>query len=596
MAISFLEKQEELQLGLEEVNFTCICLGGLALPSHDYDNSEDSIRDYIQKGYYGLSDYSVVYWQDHVNKIIRGKALDSEVSFKAFNAAVHPFLNRRFTPTTKITNQSALSNFHLNRFKDKAFYPHLLQAVAHNSDEQSSLPKSSQACRPLVEQLLTVREIMERVVSEADSSFKERLQMMYGSNLFKCPELQCSFFYEGFPMARERDSHRNKHKRAFVCTYPGCPSALIGFTTSKELNKHNDDYHGNVVDKHSFPWNGNVASIDIIKQINEGNLSEVQAWADQWEGGIPIERLWFFKPPNRFDSSPLGKAISLQRNDIFETFLVQAPPVLFERAQNGSAESSMSLDQRGSVGYQVFVETMENGNEDVVTTYLRHLRKLAKINVPLFGAALSLNIGESRIDLFLSHAVTDGNQRSTDMAIMYLKEAVERRHEESARYILFHLGLWDSLRQEQRVSNIVNLALRSEANYDFLDSILPDFKEDASGVSNWFHQLCGVGISSGVATMLQDEHFNPNQTDEFGYTPLVIAIRNNKPKIVQQLVKDPRVLLDSCQSEKGMDALHWAISGGSVAQVNILLQAGMPIKETNHPVLDARGESKTAIA
>lgn len=555
---SFLRKQEELQLGPEEVNFTCICLGNLTLASHDEDNSEDSIRGYIREGYYGLSDYSVVYWQEHLDKIIRGKALDSEGSLDAFNTAIHSFLSKRFTTGTKTANGGAKSSSHLNRFQDAAFYSHLVQAMEHTNNEQSSISNPSQRYQPMVAQLLTVRETMERVVLEADCSLKKRLQILYGPNLFKCPELRCKFFHEGFSIASERDAHTSKHKRAFSCTHPGCPSALIGFTTSTELNKHNVDYHGAAMDKDLYPWNGNIASININKQIRNGNLFDVQAWADQW-AQIPLERLWFVDKNNSFETSPLGLTISLQQRDIFEALLSQAPDDLFERTQE-------PLSELQPIGYQLFTHILTSGNEDIATVYLR---KLDRIGRSLFTSALQLDLGSNMITLLLHHATTNGKRDFRDDKISYLKAAVKAKHAESTRYLLFNLGL---LKEIQIITD-----LASSGNHAFLAKIVPTNCDAMRAIRSYeLPEYCEAGDGHQVANLLKHEWINPNILDIRGSTPLILAIKNGHEEIVQQLVADHRVDLDQ-RDGHALSALHWALLKNQPTLVATFLGAGISV-------------------
>lgn len=567
MVLSFLERQEELQIDLEEVNFTCICLGNLALQSHDDDNSEDSIRGYIQEGHYGLSDYSVVYWQEHVSRIVRGNALDTKDSLITFNAVIHKFLSRRSTPGTKTTNRGGSSISHLNRFKNEVFYPDLVQAMAYTRNEPGNFSTSSKDCRPAVAQLLKIRDIMERVVLEADPSLKERLQMLYGPNIFKCPETQCSFFYEGFPVASQRNAHEGKHRRAFVCTYPGCTSALIGFTTAAELNKHNVDYHGAVMDKHSFPWNGNVASINIEKQIKAGNLSEVQAWAHQWEAKIPMERLWFQTTRSGFNRSPLAIAIRFGKADIFEALLSQAPDRLFRK-------ETIISSRRSLLELELFLEATGKGSKEIASVYLR---KLDRIDASLFQYILSLDPEENVFASFLSHVATRGDRSLKDNTFPYLKVAVEKEHEVSTRYILLDVGLWEELHRGPWSSDLDYLGC--SGHFKFLSKILPEIGESPSMINSLFHDYCQEGNSRQVAHLLQNKNLNPNYRDNSGNTPLIVAIHNRQFEVIHELLDDPRIVADVLQDGRNAAVLHWAIREGHTACVEVLLDEQPPVEE-----------------
>ena len=101
--------------------------------------------------------------------------------------------------------------------------------------------------------LARVRSHFESMVQSGGltTTEKQSLEGYYGGNWFKCPRHLCFYFHEGFPTAKNRDQHLNRHDLPFCCSHEGCSRAQTGFSTEKELKAHIKKSHP---DLQSLSW------------------------------------------------------------------------------------------------------------------------------------------------------------------------------------------------------------------------------------------------------------------------------------------------------------------------------------------------------
>ncbi|KAF4535903.1 Ankyrin repeat protein [Lasiodiplodia theobromae] len=221
-----------------------------------------------------------------------------------------------------------------------------------------------------------------------------------------------------------------------------------------------------------------------------------------------------------FDNSPLGMAIRCRDVEIFEALLSRAPDDLFQ----GIDETNVLLE---SFKYLFFAQTMKNGNDEIVTTYLM---KLKKIDTFLFASAMRLQPDWNKLVLFLNHAANGGDTAFKDNGISYLKVAVEHLHEETSRYLLYDLGLWEKLQDRLNRSFLATAAFNGHEG--FLRRILLTENADTL-INTWvrtlaLHRACDEGSSNKVETLLNDEQVDPNMPGVFGYTPTAIELSNEE--------------------------------------------------------------------
>jgi hypothetical protein len=74
-------------------------------------------------------------------------------------------------------------------------------------------------------------------------SVQNKLEKLYGINIFKCPRFSCIFFTEGFATSEERNRHVGKHERPFRCTDESCHGFTVGFSTKTDRDRHMKETH-----------------------------------------------------------------------------------------------------------------------------------------------------------------------------------------------------------------------------------------------------------------------------------------------------------------------------------------------------------------
>lgn len=72
---------------------------------------------------------------------------------------------------------------------------------------------------------------------------QETARALYGGRLYKCERTACSFFFEGFATAAERDEHARRHEKPYRCKVADCSLARFGFSNKKDRDKHVRTYH-----------------------------------------------------------------------------------------------------------------------------------------------------------------------------------------------------------------------------------------------------------------------------------------------------------------------------------------------------------------
>ncbi|KAL9111363.1 MAG: hypothetical protein Q9227_004240 [Pyrenula ochraceoflavens] len=103
---------------------------------------------------------------------------------------------------------------------------------------------------------LQIRSALERYATSPDLMLcsPTRMTELYGINRYYCPRTACFYFHHGFADAARRDRHCYRHDRPFRCNDSSCFGASAGFTTEKQLKKHNERYHADAsVLKWEFP-------------------------------------------------------------------------------------------------------------------------------------------------------------------------------------------------------------------------------------------------------------------------------------------------------------------------------------------------------
>lgn len=269
----------------ENNRLASLCLEYLVFECFNIRLSNQSIRDYVCKGWYAFHDYAVVHWVDHLEHCINaidnnGSQIFDQQKETALEEIVGVFIRLRW-PRPKFQGSDHLDDArrNYNRFSSTDFFDDLLRAVAETRSRRTFglCETDVQKDEPyLITQLESVRSNLEKEArSLTPNSVKHaRFQTYYGEGYFKCKQMGCQYFYKGFETSQARDQHFSKHGRPFNCPFVGCHLASIGCGTEKALTKHMSEFHpsGNE-GLNTFPRRKADTNRHLIKV---GNLYEVE--------------------------------------------------------------------------------------------------------------------------------------------------------------------------------------------------------------------------------------------------------------------------------------------------------------------------------
>lgn len=200
------------------------------------------------QGDMAFQDYAVAHWCDHIIQLVDCSSKqniscitpDNELSH-----AVEDFSNQfeqdlaDCPTTTHHTIPDSIENFSCFALLG-ALWMHS-KTVQGQKDDRGDVVSLSSLAFCLTQNRRVIEEAA--VSSHSDQSKTQQLDTLYGKNLFKCPRRTCYFFHQGFDSGRGRKDHNDQHERPFRCPEDDCPAQTFGFTSQKELEKHQKRTH-----------------------------------------------------------------------------------------------------------------------------------------------------------------------------------------------------------------------------------------------------------------------------------------------------------------------------------------------------------------
>lgn len=250
-----------------EFEFCLLCIAYINFP----DICAPGRKTALASGYFAFYEYAVASWVHHLMAWISEKGHD-ESDISELEETFGPFLDQHFSAECPPSNVSNQMHEKLRLMKRFEFYDSLTQAIVwsrkqllvidglKNDDEtpdQLDLPSITRRIRLLLED--TVRASLTPEIRAA-------LELYYGSKLFRCSRIYCQHFYDGFEVQEDRDKHVDRHERAYMCTFDGCPMATIGCVSKKDLDKHLLETHSVGADGADFP---NVSNPNPNAKVNK---------------------------------------------------------------------------------------------------------------------------------------------------------------------------------------------------------------------------------------------------------------------------------------------------------------------------------------
>jgi uncharacterized C2H2 Zn-finger protein len=79
--------------------------------------------------------------------------------------------------------------------------------------------------------------------NEKHAETREKIQLRYGKNLYKCPRVSCRYFTDGFASQSEQKKHSDRHERPYRCEDEQCHGYQVGFALESQLTRHMTTTH-----------------------------------------------------------------------------------------------------------------------------------------------------------------------------------------------------------------------------------------------------------------------------------------------------------------------------------------------------------------
>ena len=238
----------------------------------DYGLAEQPIREFIKTGHYSFAEYAIAYWAEHLLNVITSVNVPN---LELLAVAIRGFLKAHFSSTAPKQAIPKRIEKLIARYQTYEFHNDLGQAITLLEARKLSNSKNENVISNLgLEEILSrIRSLMESMsISEGN---KESLQKIYGTNIFKCPRIDCKGFFEGFLERDECQQHQKRHDRQFYCTFEGCVAAKSGFTSSRELERHFERLHSSSRTP-SFPCYQIPSYLAVKEAIKDANIPVIE--------------------------------------------------------------------------------------------------------------------------------------------------------------------------------------------------------------------------------------------------------------------------------------------------------------------------------
>jgi hypothetical protein len=198
----------------------------------------------LLEGFFSFYEYAVSSWVFHLEAGISAATKDD---LDQLAEALEVFLDLHWAnhPSTPVASKTMQEK--LRPLREHDVHSKLTQAVIHTRKQfthHGQGPCEDEALH-LTTITAQVRAALEKLASiSTGPEIQATLQKYYGLNWFKCPRINCQYFYKGFSREEHRNQHVARHERAFLCYFEGCPTSIFGCSFAKELEDHMFDNHG----------------------------------------------------------------------------------------------------------------------------------------------------------------------------------------------------------------------------------------------------------------------------------------------------------------------------------------------------------------
>ena len=241
IASSYLIQERYVEVAIEDQKLALLCLSYLTFECFDHDLSESDLSDFMENGYYAFQDYAALHWPDHLESLYQTQDQSGSTYAKDLTLAAKDFAERYGNQLREREETPGIVTGYLS---NDGLIDHLSPLLAETKELRDQ-DESVAALGALGDVVSRVRSTIEQFIDTANPNAEsiQEMKRYYGLNWYKCPKHPCFYFHEGFPSAKLRDRHTDRHERPHCCTEPGCPRLKIGFVSEKELKKHMDITH-----------------------------------------------------------------------------------------------------------------------------------------------------------------------------------------------------------------------------------------------------------------------------------------------------------------------------------------------------------------
>ena len=312
------------------------------------------IIQHARGGYYGLQDYAVAHWFDHLKPLcVESAALSSNEAANGALKSLGQFL-KFYSLASNLRGSEQLDTLRMEDIRLA-----LLSLPDDHLERNAGLDIEyrTRAIRRAIEGSLECNPI---------NLLTDGFINLHGSvDQFKCSKPWCDHFAEGFATRGLRDQHVNRHNLPFRCEFEDCFANKIGFDIAQKLSQHNTRYHGPPEEAISFPTTRHNASVSLKTAVKKGNSEQVKAILEA--GGQTIN----------FDPYLMDLAVDQDNAEILKLLLDHTKYVttqFFERAvKAGSLDIVNLLSTKGPVhlGYYLVIAA-ESGQFEIFQLLFGH--------------------------------------------------------------------------------------------------------------------------------------------------------------------------------------------------------------------------------
>ena len=535
----------------EELKLASLCLEYLSFPCFHTSASDQEVKRLIWKGSYAFMEYAAIYWTDHLLESATDENF-ATVTVRCLSELLEAYLMKHWIDSSDLPRNVQAGNSKLAFFTEWPAYDrfvHVVQIVSRPKSTRKS--KASKYPLDTINYIERVRGLLEGIVTtdSCQDSLKSLLTSFYGQNWYKCFRPSCSYFHQGFSSRQQRDQHKKKHERPFLCTYAGCLTAVRGFTSSKELENHVSLYHLSTHSEWKFPAVVRTKPVDLMQAVSKGDLVAVERLIDP--------KIDYSKARTR-SLDFLYQAIVSGHESIVKLLLRGVESIVEGRVIHlAKAAISHKHDSVASLIISFRPNARQNNGRDLLSIAADHGRE-AVVEELLSKHGVSVGVTDRQGRMSMSYAAEKGREgvvrlllnancnpllasKKGELPISY---AAKNGHESTVRL----LSMQDSENSSLWISVALLYGAARTANYPLVQQL---------------SEINGL---------------DPNISCSKGYAPLLAAAASGDEMVVKALLKSPKVNVNKTQNHpkrgtkfRGYTALMIAAKNGAESIVRLLL-------------------------